>query len=283
MAKKKSKNSRAKASSSSRPSTAPVTPSASNSAVADVVENDAVDPTAASAALTTRHSLSSNDHSTAPGDETVEPSHQDPQQHSDLPHQHHLSQNSELTKTTQDTRIETPQLGKQSLQQAPDHDRDDGDKKASMRERAAEVEDHTLSSYAPVDAQPLRRYEDDNDDEDHMQSENTPLIRTGSQDSTGYSSDGRSPPDREPGVPRRAVYTTRGSENDPPVTWMEWALKSGLHPRTWNRQTYFKAGLLVTLLTLIILSFTVFRIQDHIKDVLRYVRCTWNDFLALGE
>ena len=67
------------------------------------------------------------------------------------------------------------------------------------------------------------------------------------------------------------------------MTWMEWALKTGLHPRTWNRQTYFKAGLLVTLLTLIVLSFTVFRIQDHIKDVLRYVRCTWNDFLALGE
>jgi hypothetical protein len=66
---------------------------------------------------------------------------------------------------------------------------------------------------------------------------------------------------REPGVP----------ESDQPTTWGEWAMMNGLHPRTWSKQTYIKAGLLVTLLTLIILSFTVFRIQDHIKDILRYV------------
>ncbi|KAI8595451.1 snare associated Golgi protein-domain-containing protein [Dissophora ornata] len=39
----------------------------------------------------------------------------------------------------------------------------------------------------------------------------------------------------------------------------------------WTCQTYIKAGLLATLLTLIILSFTVFRIQDHIKDILQYI------------
>ncbi|KAF9988509.1 hypothetical protein BGZ75_009283 [Mortierella antarctica] len=263
MAKKKSKNARAKA---SNPPTTPVTPSASNSAVAGVVENDAVDPAATSATWSTRDS--SHDRSAAPASKTGEPDRQVPQQHSDLTRQHDLHQNSEPGRSTHDTRIGP---GKQPLQQVPDHVRDNGDNKASTNDGVVEVEDHAFSSHAPADERPLRRYEDDNDDEDHMQSENTPLIRTGSQDSAGYSSDGRSPQDREPGVPRRAVYPSRGSENDPPVTWMEWALKSGLHPRTWNRQTYFKAGLLVTLLTLIILSFTVFRIQDHIKDVLRYI------------
>ncbi|KAF9947821.1 hypothetical protein BGZ72_010243 [Mortierella alpina] len=273
MAKKKSKNSRAKVPSTSRPPTAPVTPSASHDVVSEVVKNDAVDPAAALATPATSDSL--HDHSTPPAiktvDKTAELNRQELQQHSDLPRQHDLHRNSESTRSIHDTRIETPRLGSQPPQQAPDHSKDNGDNKASSEDRVAVVEDHALSSHAPVDERPLRRYEDDNDDEDHMQSENTPLIRTGSQDSAGYSSDGRSPQEREPGQPRRTAYPARSSEDAPPMTWMEWALKSGLHPRTWNRQTYFKAGLLVTLLTLIVLSFTVFRIQDHIKDVLRYI------------
>jgi hypothetical protein len=60
-----------------------------------------------------------------------------------------------------------------------------------------------------------------------------------------------------------------GVSHSQPTTWTDWALENGLHPRTWNRQTYIKAGLLVTLVVLIILSFTVFRIQDHVKDVLK--------------
>ncbi|KAF9156666.1 hypothetical protein BG015_002870 [Linnemannia schmuckeri] len=117
----------------------------------------------------------------------------------------------------------------------------------------------------PVQRAPPRRYEDDNDDEDHHhQSERARLIRTYSSESGTYSDGGprtRSNAPREAGVP----------ESDQPTTWWEWAIRNGLHPRTWNRQTYIKAGLLVTLLTLIILSFTVFRIQDHIKDILRYI------------
>ncbi|KAG0286270.1 hypothetical protein BGZ98_005154 [Dissophora globulifera] len=91
-----------------------------------------------------------------------------------------------------------------------------------------------------------RRYEeaddDAEDDADHYDySEHSPLMHAESQDA------------------------------DPPKTWLEWALRNGLHPRTWGLQTYIKAALLATLLTLIILSFTVFRVQDHIKDVLRYI------------
>ncbi|KAF9109683.1 hypothetical protein BGX27_007334 [Mortierella sp. AM989] len=105
-----------------------------------------------------------------------------------------------------------------------------------------------------------RRYEDDNDDdEDQTRNERSPLIRSSSRDSGGYN-DGE---DRQ----RR----NREQEPEEPTTWLQWALKNGLNPRMWNRQTFIKVGLLVTLLTLIILSFTVFRIQDHIKDILRYI------------
>ncbi|KAF9996265.1 hypothetical protein BGZ79_009994 [Entomortierella chlamydospora] len=55
------------------------------------------------------------------------------------------------------------------------------------------------------------------------------------------------------------------------TTWMEWAVKNGLHPSTWTRQTYLKGSLLAILLTLIILAFTVLRVQDHVKEILLYI------------
>ncbi|KAK3816184.1 MAG: snare associated Golgi protein-domain-containing protein [Benniella sp.] len=99
----------------------------------------------------------------------------------------------------------------------------------------------------------LRRY-----DQSDVDTERSPLLRMGTRNGGGYSSSGDS--------------THGGADGDQqPTTWTEWALKNGLHPRKWNRQTYIKAGLLATLLILIVLSFTVFRIQDHIKDVLKYI------------
>ncbi|KAF9189240.1 hypothetical protein BGZ51_009765 [Haplosporangium sp. Z 767] len=56
-----------------------------------------------------------------------------------------------------------------------------------------------------------------------------------------------------------------------PTTWIEWTRNNGIHPITWTRQTYLKAILLLVLITLIILVFTVLRVQDHIKDILRYI------------
>ncbi|GJJ72625.1 hypothetical protein EMPS_04983 [Entomortierella parvispora] len=53
--------------------------------------------------------------------------------------------------------------------------------------------------------------------------------------------------------------------------WKDWMVRNGVHPRTWTGQTYLKAGLLSILLTLVILAFTVFRVQDHIKDILHYI------------
>jgi hypothetical protein len=53
--------------------------------------------------------------------------------------------------------------------------------------------------------------------------------------------------------------------------WGEWCRNNGLHPSTWTGQTYIKGALLATLVTLVVLAFTVFRVQDHIKDILRYV------------
>ncbi|KAF9098912.1 hypothetical protein BGX23_004726 [Mortierella sp. AD031] len=116
------------------------------------------------------------------------------------------------------------------------------------------------SDSLPVERAAPRRYEDEEDEEDHHQSERSRLIRTYSDESGTYSDGGRGGGD-----------PTRAAPDGQPTTWLEWAVKTGLHPRTWNRQTYIKAALLVTLLTLIILSLTVFRIQDHIKDILRYI------------
>ncbi|KAF9348962.1 hypothetical protein BGX26_012685 [Mortierella sp. AD094] len=123
-------------------------------------------------------------------------------------------------------------------------------------------EDRHQEQQLPVERAAPRQYEDDDDDNDHTRNEHSPLIRSSSRDSN-YSDgeEARQWRDRE----------NRDSEEGKPTTWTQWAIKEGLHPNTWNRQTYIKFGLLATLLTLIILSFTVFRVQDHIKDILRYI------------
>ncbi|KAF9131330.1 hypothetical protein BGW39_001941 [Mortierella sp. 14UC] len=126
--------------------------------------------------------------------------------------------------------------------------------------RQDQAQEQEQEDILPVERTSPRRYEDDNDDEDHHRSERARLIRTYSSESGTYS-DGAGP---------RSNAESNGN-NDQPTTWREWAEVNGLHPRTWSRQTYIKAALLATLLTLIILSFTVFRIQDHIKDILRYI------------
>ncbi|KAF9923283.1 hypothetical protein FBU30_006644 [Linnemannia zychae] len=53
--------------------------------------------------------------------------------------------------------------------------------------------------------------------------------------------------------------------------WADWCRIHGLHPSTWTGQTYIKAALLMTLVTLVILAFTVFKVQNHIKDILHYI------------
>ncbi|KAF9095403.1 hypothetical protein BGX23_000540 [Mortierella sp. AD031] len=53
--------------------------------------------------------------------------------------------------------------------------------------------------------------------------------------------------------------------------WEEWCRTNGVHPSTWTGQTYVKAGLLTMLMTLVVLAFTVLRVQDHIKDILHYI------------
>ncbi|KAF9354600.1 hypothetical protein BGX26_007587 [Mortierella sp. AD094] len=55
------------------------------------------------------------------------------------------------------------------------------------------------------------------------------------------------------------------------MTWMEWTVNNGLHPSTWTKHTYLRGFLLTILLTLIILAFTVLRVQDHIKEILHYI------------
>lgn len=57
------------------------------------------------------------------------------------------------------------------------------------------------------------------------------------------------------------------------ATWVDWSRSTGLHPQTWTRHTYIKGTLLLVLLTAIILAFAVIRVQDHIKEILRYVCC----------
>ncbi|KAK5815546.1 hypothetical protein F5H01DRAFT_216896 [Linnemannia elongata] len=53
--------------------------------------------------------------------------------------------------------------------------------------------------------------------------------------------------------------------------WGEWCMSNGLHPSTWTGQTYIKAALLTALVTLVVLAFTVLRVQDHVKDILGFV------------
>ncbi|KAG0264279.1 hypothetical protein BG011_007169 [Mortierella polycephala] len=161
--------------------------------------------------------------------------------------------------TEEDSRRDSPTQERLSSSHEPNNE--DG----KLSDEPAKTQDIAHDHYKPS---PPRRYEDDDDNNGHLQTEHSPLIRTGSQDSVGYSSGSEGT-----GTP---VYPVRDQRRHPqptpqPMTWLEWTLQNGLHPRTWNRQTYIKAGLLVTMLTLIVLSLTVFRIQDHIKDVLRYI------------
>ncbi|KAF9433087.1 hypothetical protein BGZ76_009905 [Entomortierella beljakovae] len=105
-----------------------------------------------------------------------------------------------------------------------------------------------------------RLYENDYDDDNFTSNEHSPLIRSDSHDSVVYSD----------GEDRR--QRTRDQREQPvPTTWLQWVIQNGLDPRTWNKQTYIRFFLLASLITLIILSFTVFRVQDHIKDILRYI------------
>ncbi|KAG0371110.1 snare associated Golgi protein-domain-containing protein [Gamsiella multidivaricata] len=131
----------------------------------------------------------------------------------------------------------------------------------------AAADDTDFSDQHPIEHAAPRRYEDDDDEDNHRDTEHSPLIQEGSHEGSGRSGDegGQRVGQGWPGQKR----TTQ--EQQQPTTWAEWAVQVGLHPRTWNRQTYIKAALLAVLLTLIILSFTVFHIQDHIKDVLRYI------------
>ncbi|KAF9335969.1 hypothetical protein BG006_010113 [Podila minutissima] len=55
------------------------------------------------------------------------------------------------------------------------------------------------------------------------------------------------------------------------ATWANWSRSTGLHPQTWTRHTCIKGTLLLVLLTAIILSFAVIRVQDHIKEILSYI------------
>ena len=136
----------------------------------------------------------------------------------------------------------------------------------SHETRTTSVEEEEFRPFS--ERAPPRRYEDDHDDDDHdhYHNEQAPLIRTGSDNSNYGEHDPTLRLQRGP-----VVSAARHQQAElPPLTWNEWAPRHGLHPTTWNKQTYIKAGLLATLLTLIILSFTVFRVQDHSKDILRY-------------
>lgn len=66
---------------------------------------------------------------------------------------------------------------------------------------------------------------------------------------------------------RRGAGGGRG-ETSKMKRWSEWCISNGLHPSTWTGQTYIKAALLAALVTLVVLAFTVLRVQDHVKDIL---------------
>ncbi|KAG0268128.1 hypothetical protein DFQ27_007471 [Actinomortierella ambigua] len=144
----------------------------------------------------------------------------------------------------------------------------------------------------PYLQQQLRKhYADDTDDEHNEQS---PLMRANSRESNYSSSDVSVSADQQqqqqphrvrPSSPpaqrhrpfslRRAA--SRASESLPRLdeirtttrTWLEWSEANGLHPRVWTKTTAIKASMLAVLITLIVLAFTVFRVQDHVKDILK--------------
>ncbi|KAF9287037.1 hypothetical protein BGZ68_002305 [Mortierella alpina] len=116
-------------------------------------------------------------------------------------------------------------------------------------------------------------YEDDNDDDNHdnrLSREYAPLIAPGGSRRVESGNRNRIKHQQQ----RAPVHTRRQQDEEPPLTpltWLEWTIHNGIHPSTWTRQTYIKAALLFTLLTLIILAFTVLRVQDHVKEILHYI------------
>ncbi|KAG0235374.1 hypothetical protein BGW42_005353 [Actinomortierella wolfii] len=128
-----------------------------------------------------------------------------------------------------------------------------------------------------------RHYKNYSDDTDDNYSEESPLMRANSRESNYSSSDASASAEQPPVMQRsnrpfslrRAA--SRASESLPRLdeirtttrTWLEWSEANGLHPRVWTKQTAIKASMLAVLITLVVLSFTVFRVQDHIKDILQ--------------
>ncbi|KAF9931445.1 hypothetical protein BGZ67_005311 [Mortierella alpina] len=116
-------------------------------------------------------------------------------------------------------------------------------------------------------------YEDDIDDDNHdnrLSREHAPLIASGGS----RRAESRSRSSIKQPQQRGHVHTRRQQEEEPPLTpltWLEWTIHNGIHPSTWTRHTYIKAALLLMLLTLIILAFTVLRVQDHVKEILHYI------------
>ncbi|KAF9956478.1 hypothetical protein BGZ70_009862 [Mortierella alpina] len=116
-------------------------------------------------------------------------------------------------------------------------------------------------------------YEDDVDADNHdsrLSREQAPLIA-----STGpHRAESRSRSHKKQQGQRGHVHTRHQHGEEPPLTpltWLEWTIHNGIHPSTWTRHTYIKAALLLMLLTLVILAFTVLRVQDHVKDILHYI------------
>ncbi|KAK3821943.1 MAG: snare associated Golgi protein-domain-containing protein [Linnemannia gamsii] len=94
------------------------------------------------------------------------------------------------------------------------------------------------------------------------------------QEGSGHSLHTLQGPDPRGLLARDGATTTLsggGGERSKVKRWGEWSRNNGLHPSTWTGQTYIKAALLATLVTLVVLAFTVLRVQDHIKDILHYI------------
>ncbi|KAG0002589.1 hypothetical protein BGZ65_002514 [Modicella reniformis] len=121
-------------------------------------------------------------------------------------------------------------------------------------------------------------YEDDRDD-DHPYSEQSPLIAP----SLAFNSASGERSVKKPSLHRShdgsdySLHTLQqktplhGQQHQRAVTWREWSVRSGFHPKTWTKHTYLRTLLLTTLITLVVLAFTVFRVQDRIKDILHYI------------
>ncbi|KAF8932426.1 snare associated Golgi protein-domain-containing protein [Dissophora ornata] len=130
-------------------------------------------------------------------------------------------------------------------------------------------------------------YEDDNDDNHDIQSpyssEQTPLISSATANGLSGLNIHHHPDGSDHSLhtllqkPLNGATQERGhgrssqEQGQLSMSWKEWTVKNGIHPSTWTKHTYLRALLLTTLLTLVILAFTVLRVQDHIKDILSYI------------